>query len=301
MDDTTDTTQPEKSPRQFPVKQAITALVALVIVAGTAVGTVMILRPNLTKKSDNLTNTTPVVKSAADIYSAATTMNAIAGLSEDVYSKSETGTAYIMYKSSEKAYAINAPSVKAGYFNAKEGKAIDDRKTVTEQFGAVMSANGLTQAEAPVANTETTSYAIYQNNAVACQLTSSYIKRDTFLSGNHIIACTDKQAADTAYKTAEDMIALSDAASDKIAPKLVTLATGGKDAVTYTMLMAQGDKQSTLLFAAVDGKYEYVANLSEGDAQYNNGKYTITPDTRAKLSNPKYQGVLLQQIAGQKA
>lgn len=53
-----------------------------------------------------------------------------------------------------------------------------------------------------------------------------------------------------------------------------------------------------LLFGTTHGATEYIADLSEGNEQYNNGKYTITPEVRAKISDPKYEGFLLQQLAG---
>ena len=64
------------------------------------------------------------------------------------------------------------------------------------------------------------------------------------------------------------------------------------------LAVTTGTSTMNLLFANVGNTTEFLADLAAGDQSFNNGKYNITPEVTRKISDPKYNGFLLRQIAG---
>ena len=64
------------------------------------------------------------------------------------------------------------------------------------------------------------------------------------------------------------------------------------------LAVTTGTSTMNLLFANVGKTTEFLADLAAGDQSFNNGKYNITPEVTRKISDPKYNGFLLRQIAG---
>lgn len=297
-----DTTESIKKPHQSHVKAIVIALLALAAVCGIGAVTALVVLPTLVKKAPDNQAQTQTKRSANDVYAAITKSGVIGALSDQAYQMQDANGIIVTVKSQDKPYSITVPATKSGVYNAVKGKETDDRTMVASQLAEVAKQQGLQAVASAVKDTQTMHFSTYQGGGVVCQLASTYIKQDAFLTANHTIGCVDDAGISAAYTSAANLLALSDAAGQKTSPTAVRTTTGGKDTVSYTVLtVEQNDKRTTLLYATVDKKSEYVANLSDGDAQYSNGKYIITPETQAKLSDAKYNGILLEQIVGKAA
>jgi hypothetical protein len=75
-----------------------------------------------------------------------------------------------------------------------------------------------------------------------------------------------------------------------------SVVTEGNKSFTILKLKSQ-TKAPTLLFAAIQDDWSYVADLN-GTGVESNGKYVITPEVKAKIDDPKYNGFLTRYLIG---
>lgn len=296
-----DTTQPrpiKPGPSKKRILFAVGTLLfacAVGIIAAEFIKNRVVVRANIPQQ---IVVATP--KSAIALITAQHSVPALSGKS---YMAVSTALAPVAYKDSAHKYTVTKDVTDAVIFTSHDQQS-DDRKDVADQIGAIMEDNGLAKASALTKETASTIYTLYAAQSVTCQLSSTYLNASSAHTMTHAFGCADKPALQAIYTEVDrliGMIADTDTnAKDKLSQ--VRLDTNQSDGVSYTIVTnTAAEDISQLLFATINGQTEFIADLAKGDVKYDTGKYIITPETKAKLSDPKYKGVLLQHIAGQKA
>lgn len=239
-----------------------------------------------------------VVATPKSAIALITAQHSVPALSGKSYMAVSTALAPVAYKDSAHKYTVTKDVTDAVIFTSHDQQS-DDRKDVADQIGAIMKDNGLAKASALTKETTSTSYTLYAAQSVSCQLSSTYLNASNARTMTHAFGCADKPALQAAYAEVDRLVGLITDTNVKATLSQVRVDTNQSGEVSYTILTntaAEGISQ--LLFATVGSQTEFVADLAKGDVKYDTGKYIITPETMAKLSNPKYNGILLKFIAG---
>ena len=290
-----DTTHPTKQRKTSHLKPILIAIGTLLLVIAMGVATAMFLQRNITTKLSPQADQKPAM-SAEQVTQEVAEKNTVSALSADTYEYRKNPGALIQYKASDKQYNLTVPTPHGLVFTAAPEKAIDDREAVKTSMSEYLQSRAFTAVDT---STSPKGLLTYKNASTVCQLESLYINDATPAVTIHQLACMDLAEIQGRYTTVSSLLDMYGAANKPISPSEVTVHNESDDSVSYTILVATaGDKTHALLYGTVDNNTEYIADLSEGDAQYNTSKFTITPETRSKISDPKYKGFLLRQIAG---
>lgn len=293
---TTKQFQPKK---KSPLKPILVSLASLVVVVGIGVATAMLLKQNLVKESTGEQQQTKPAKSAREILEELTKNNAIALFTTEAYTLSNPQGSLVQAKPEGKDYAISIQSKHDARYAATE-KASKDTGEAVEQIKKFASDQGLRLVDSIQQNDTSNQYLSFKNSATFCELHINKPASDSELTNRtatYNFVCADAKVFNDQYELASKLLGIYN--NSNMRPSQVDILSESQDDIGYHLLYAkQDDKPYLLLFGRVGSTIEYIANLAEGDTQYNNGKYNITPEVRAKISDPKYNGYLLKQIAG---
>lgn len=262
----------------------------------------MLLTQNLAKKTDDTTSqqTLPAM-SAESLLTEFIKPGAIPSLGTESYTTHKPQGSYITVKADGQPYEITVQTPYDILYTANTADTKAEDNSITSQVKEFAKARGLQAAQSLQQNTASASYTLFKNSSAWCEFTSTQqiTDQDTPLPNTYLLACVDKKLVDSTYQESSRLLALYAAINPALKTSRTSLLSETKDDVSYTILRAQNnDSTSLLLFGTVQGATEFIANLAEGDITHSNSKYIVTPETRAKISNPKYKGYLLQQIAG---
>ncbi len=291
-----DTTHPAKPQHNHRKKHLVLAIAALLLVIALGIATAMFLKQNLVKNSGQ---TAAADKSASDVYKAFTAKGAVSALSVPAYALLESNASNVYYKDSSKPYSIMAIAPLTATYTASVA-GTSDRTAVFDQARTLMGNQTMAPATSPVADTETNHYLVFQNSVAYCQLNAYATTTDKGSFATYQLSCTDKKALATTYQTVDDLLATY-VKSGQAMPNVTSawVSTESKDKVSYSIVYATIDNVShALLFGKLDNNTEYIGDIGQGDKQYFDGRYYITPDVKAKMADAKYSGFLTQAIIG---
>lgn len=293
---TTKQFQPKK---KSPLKPILVSLASLVVVIGIGAATAMLLKQNLVKESTNEQQQAKPVKNAEELLEELTKNNTVATFTPEAFALSHPQGSLVQAKPEGKAYAMSIQTKHDARYTATE-KASKDTSEAVEQIKKFASDQGLQLVDSLQQNDDTNQYLSFKNSAAFCELHINKPASDPELANQtatYNFACADAKELNDQYGLATKLLGVYN--NSGMRPSQVDITSESQDDIGYHLLYAkQGDKPHLLLFGKVGEAIEYIADLAEGDSQYNNGKYNITPEVRAKISDPKYNGYLLKQIAG---
>jgi hypothetical protein len=289
-----------QSPRQVMMRRLMITGIAVLVLAAVITTTVFVLKSLVPKKMTSSAMTVNANETVA-LYGAP---GAITGLSENLYDQqiNDGSSVPVIYKSPDHAYAVSTLTPQNVLFYGKNQSAQNDTQAIQEQTNVFMKAKGYKK----IANSETGSdslaYETFVSDDAVCQLISSAVTTPEpgveAVPVSHQLACTGKEAIEDEYGQTEKLLKLytgKNLPSYNLATR--TLVKEGDKAFAIVKLKNSKPKSPTLLFASVQDKWSFIADLngSEGES---NGKYVITPEIKSKLDDSKYGGFLTRYIVG---
>jgi hypothetical protein len=201
----------------------------------------------------------------------------------------------VLYKADDRTYTASIPAKENLLYYAKNKLEKDDSSEVQAQTTAFMTARGLNKVDQKVSSADTPKYTTYKNTATVCQLTDADNTNDPASPSYHELVCTDNNAIQNEYSVIEKLLGLYKASHQLAgftqATRVVT-NEGNKSMAVLTFTGIQS--HPALLFAAVNGIWAYVGDIGSGTAS--NGKYSLTPEVRTAIADPKYEGFLKKNI-----
>lgn len=273
----------------------VVAVVVLVIAIG--VGAIALLR-SVAPREEGPAVENKKQLNAQETVKAFEISGAIQGLSSGYQrQKTESSTGVVIYKADDKAYSVTTSTPYVAIFSAKDENK-DDVQLIRDETMVFMNASGYKEAAYQQASDGTGPfYATYENDSSVCQLASSgsAIPKDT--KASHLLACITKEKINDEYAMVEGLIDLyaKESKLPTFAQVIRSEQREGKKALS--VLALSGEKNVRLLFAAVDDKWEYLGNLSNGSKT--NAKFTVSAELEAALRDPKYGDFLTRNILGE--
>lgn len=276
------------------IKRIALIVLAVIVVALIAVGTVLILKNINQKTTDNIS-----LESATNIVSDYIKPDAIASLSSDKYQQQTNNSYIIGYKSSNQTYSINITTKDSVLFYANQKPESDSTKDIQDQTIAFMAQKKLNKIESPTTADKNVQYTTFVGLLTVCQLIDYLPPTESGMLPYHQISCADNSLIEQEYLDIEKLLSIYRESQTLPVFTQANKYTESKDEVSYSIIfLTKQSSESQLLFAAVDNNWTYIGDLMAGDPKYSNAKYIITPEIKDKISDPKYNNFLIDKLLG---
>jgi len=281
------------------VRRIIIVLVFVMALAGIGFGTVLLLKGVVPRASTSNPNNSVSSISYRDIIASYRKPGAVSSLDDSVYSQQGDIVATMLLKDEGRLYGVNVSADQTVLFRAKNKLNADDSQSIQNQTTAFMNSSGYQEVESQQKSVSGGPfYKVYQSDSAVCQLTDSGLNVPDGGLPYHMLACLEKTAIAKEYEVTEKMLALYKKANNLPVFTSVSRSSvveGDKSLMTFDFV---GDNKNTkLLFAAMNDNWEYICNLS-GNSGETSAKYVITTDAKKALQNPKYGDFLTRYILG---
>lgn len=283
--------------QQFQSKQIryiIFAVTGLLLVVGVGIATIFILKtisPPTEEKKQPVATVTP-----QDIVDSYSTDKAIPVLSTDDYQLSDNiGQGAIPYKANNHDYLVSIPTDIGVVFQAKSRTQADKTSAVIEQTTTFMQTKDLhITAQSAQTESNATADTTYENSSLICQLRA--VVPDEISTASYTLSCVDRDAVDKEYETVEQLMSLyGEADTLGSFTEAIRMVTSEDDLSAATVGLTKTDESFTmLLFVSTDDKWQFVANLTDGDGDggQSNGKYVPSEALAAAYEDPTYGNFL---------
>ena len=277
-------------------RKALIVIVAIFVLALTAAAKVYVLK-RVTATGDNVAADTSKAISASDVIKNLNDTTDISALSSELYQKQTNNSSSISHKLNDKPYSVTVQTKLSTLFFAISTTQANDNTAVQSQIAAFMDRYGLKKTVSPNNSRSEMSYATFAGDVAVCQLEDSSPPVSAGMLRSHKVSCVDNTTIENEYAAIDNLLSIYQKSQTLSTFTKALRITKTEKNVAYSTIHLSSDKTiSILLFAAVDDKWEYLADLSAGDAKYSTGAYIITPDTKALIGNPKYNGLIERDI-----
>lgn len=296
------TTTQSQTKKKSHLKPILVSMASLLVVIGIAVTTATLLKQNLVKESDKKAEPAKITKNAQQLLDDFIKKDSINALSTDSYSLSQPKGSLVYVKGDGKPYEIVVHTAYDALYTAKTDST-DDVSQITDQVKKFFSTNSLQAISSLQEDDASSHHLAFKSPSAFCEFSSTTPVADgPNQQATHRLACADSKLIEDQYALAAQLLSVYAKGSATLNPSRLDISSESSEDVAYHIIyVSNGDKMSMLLFGKAGDTVEYIADLSQGDMQYNNGKYNITPEVRSKISDPKYKGYLLRQVAGVEA
>lgn len=273
-------------------KIAIGALVfAVFLVAIIAI--VVILNLTITKPASKTARLIP----ADEVISTYQNSANISVFPASAYTIQQKIPNNINYKISSETYSVSIITDKTLAFYAKNKTQKDDSSLAQSQTTIFMKDLGLNQVSNTLSTDQTARTIIYSSDATVCQFFELTLASASPLSQLYELGCVDIGSVTDKYASIEKLLAIYKKTEKLDSYTQASQDTRSKDNISYSIINLTTKTDSpSLLFGAVDNSWEYIGNLSDNSASATKGKYSITPETKTKISDPKYKGFISSNI-----
>ena len=278
-------------------KPILIGLAVMVAVIVLSVGTAFLLRTVNKSESPSSQSATTSPATPNQVIEAYKKPGAVAALSEVLYQQlNEASDAYVSYTLSGHNYSVSTLTKERALFSAKGTLKEDDTKKVQDQTAEFMRTKEYNKAETPDQAAKNVPTVTYASETAVCQLTSSEMPVPENMRAYHQLACIEQSEIEKEYAFIEKMLVLYKTSHPIMPFKGISRLTRTEDNKSYTLLRVTGAETSPiLLFAAIGDSWAFIGDLGGSNgAQQTNAKYTITPEIKAAISDPKYGGFLLK-------
>lgn len=276
-------------------KKILFIVVSVVIFIGIGFATVISLKSIVGKTATG--SQTATVMTPTDLMAAYIAPNTINSLSSKLYRSQPISAATIQYHSSSKTYSVGVSTTHSSLFSAINQDQPDDSALVQNQTIAFMTKEGFTKTNDAPAAANGLVYTNFANSKTVCQLTDSSPAANSGLLRYHQMSCVDKTVIDSEYTAIESLLAIYNQSHTISKIAQVNREVGTDKNVSYATLAISTDSAHLLLlFGAVDNSWSYLGNLTVDNAQASSSRYNITPEVRAKINDPKYNGFIAKNI-----
>jgi hypothetical protein len=276
----------------------------LLIIGSILLTLIIVISVAYLLKNLGITKNTPATQSTAltadQLIDAFGKEGAIKAFSSNAYSLQSTDTneGKVIFKSENADYTVDTPTKEVALYAAKDANMADDTNAVQDQVRSFMKERGYEEAN-------NTASALYKNPAfltfvsggAVCQLSSAHPEVANPLPGYHKMSCVSKEDVTKEYAAIKNLMDIykKDYSYKENTEVVRSTKTDANKSLATIDILNDG-KQTSLLFAAIDSSWEFIANLSEGSENSSNGKYTISPQAQQAMANPKYGDFLTKNI-----
>ena len=288
----------EPHPLRRVLKYMGVAVVACLFIAGTALLVVWALK-TITSKSAQSTDSLKVATPVKQVFASLVSKDAVASLGSDKYTTRPMASSDIYYKDGSHPYGVSVSTDFTQLYEPITPSTSDDTTAVNADVERLLAQYDMTAVDSPIPPSKSISYKSFANTTIICQIRTTTPAAESGLPRLHQLSCVDKTDISDRYARIEALLSVYATSAGTLKPELVSYTEESENDVSYTLLAITTDTSTkNLLFAKVGKTTEFLADLAEGDQSFNNGKYNITPEVKRKISDPKYNGFLLRQIAG---
>ncbi len=272
-------------------RKIFVVVISILLLALSSLATIYILKSVVnTKNSSNAI-------SAADVIKNINSSGDIASLSSKFYQKQINNPSSVSFQLANKSYSVIVQTNMSTLFTAISKTQANDNTSIQPQVTTFMNKYGLIKASSPLNSTNELTYATFEGNKAVCQLEDATPPTSSGMITSHKISCVDKTDLESEYAAIEKLLAIYDKSHAAIKFTSALRITKTDKNVSYsTVYLSSKNPQSILLFAAVDNNWEYLGDLAAGDPKYSTGLYIITPEMKAIINNPKYNGLIEKSI-----
>lgn len=284
---------PEQPIQPSKKRLALVIGVSVVAVVASFALTVIILKSVTPPKSTPSTPTTSSTATPASIDQVvAAYPDSIASFKNN-YQRITSNQANIYYKQTGKAYGITLMTTKAITYVASTPNTA--AASLPDEVTSFFTAKGYTPQPTNTNAKDTITYKTFTNSDSVCQvgLTTPSAKTVQVVT----LGCASVADIAKEYSFIDQLLTLYAKNNPKpdFTQESRNLVTSDNKSLSIVRLTG-GRTQPSLLFAAIDNKWEYIATLSTGDSTESNGKYVPSEDLTAALNNPKYGTFLKDNI-----
>lgn len=280
------------------LKRILLIALCFLVIGAVGVGVVALLRTFLPKSNTPTNTNSSGVLPSSEIITAFKTPGAIKGLETGYDQQAERAEARVIYKAEGRKYTVSTPTKHSILFFAKSTSQPNDMSSIQEQATAFIAAKGYEKTEnTGTAKAENPAYITYKSPIGACQLTSSQPATLPGALAYHSLACADSTAITQEYSTTEMLLTLY--RNTHPAPSFSESSRLGanEDNKMLSIVSLSGDgARASLLFAAIDGNWEYIGDLGSTSEADSNGKYTVSAEMRSKINDTRYGNFLKSRI-----
>jgi hypothetical protein len=266
-------------------------VISILLLALFSVATVFILKSIIPNKNNSK------AISASEVISSLNGSTDISSLSSKLYQKQINNSSSINFELTGKSYSVSVQTKLSTLFFAVSKSQQNDNSLVQTQMTTLMNKYKLEKSSSPDNSTNDLAYTTFVSDKAVCQLEDTNPPANSGMLRSHKLSCADKTDIDSEYTAIEKLLAIHDKSQTAIKfTKALRITKTDKNVSYSTIYLSSDTSQSILLFAAVNDNWEYLGDLSAGDIKYSTGLYIITPEIKAKISDPKYNGLIVQEI-----
>lgn len=272
-------------------RKLVLIIVSILVVAISSLSTIFILNQAVTTAKNSK------AVSASEVMQKVSDSTDITSLSSKLYQKQANNQSSVSFKLSDKSYSVNVLTKLSTLYFAVSKSQPNDNSSVQSQITTLMNTNGFEKASSPNGSTNGLTSTTFAGYKAVCQLEDSNPPAGSGMIRSHKISCVDKTDISNEYTAIEKLLSIYHKSQSGIKFTKALRITKTDKNVSYSIAYLSNDTaQSTLLFAAVDDSWEYLGDLSAGDTKYSTGQYIITPEIKALISDPKYNGLIEQEV-----
>ncbi|HSW78242.1 MAG TPA: hypothetical protein VLG36_05580 [Candidatus Chromulinivoraceae bacterium] len=283
-------------------RRIILIVVSAIAVIAIGLGVALLLKNiknlngNTSQNINNSQSTTQNAQTAASVVSSYMAPDAIRTLTSSYRAQQDTAsTSNVDYQADGQSFAVNITTSHYALFTPTSKAGATDPQDILAQSTTFMQDHGYQKVDIAGATTGPTQPTVttYTDLGATCQLTSAPMSTPPF----YILACADKTDIDKEYATINKLLDLYKKVHqvDAFTKAISSTITSGNKSMT-TIALINTHTHPVLLFASIDGNWEYVGNVGDGTNATSNGKYSLTPDVQAAITNPKYGDFLTHNL-----
>lgn len=266
----------------------IAACVGFIVVMGITIAALSYFNATKKNSSETTQQQASLVTSTVDMLSEEP-LEALKGMNMLRLKADEVS---VVAQPSDVSYTISVPAGAAVTFTSKDPSTVADIDTILAQSETKLESLGF------VKQTETELRVSYRNATTLCQVD---VQKDAIAVVSY--ACTDDAKTEQENKAINSLVTLYNSKvteENKISsPSHIARTVLQRDAVTGATLSVQNVAKSdqktgaVYLFGAIDGTWEYVADLSSG---VSTGKTNVSEESMDAVNDPRWNGVLAELI-----
>lgn len=289
--------QPTQSASRNALKYTVYIAGGLILVTTIALGVVYFLKNVIPKATNSLTPTQVTAASPNEVIEAVKNPETIKDLSDKYLLQNSDTTTHVVYRGGNRNYTVSTPTKLQAMYSAKNGKDAGDLQKIQDQITTFMQSKGYDKINnTGTATSENPSYLTYASTGAVCQLTTSKPAEGAPTLLPYVaVACVEKGTVDQEYTAIDTLLTIykqTQALPDF--SEIIRTTKTDADKSMAILSLSGGQDTPSLLFAAIDDNWTYIGNLNGSGAT--NGKYTITPEMRTRINDPKYGDFLKKNL-----
>lgn len=281
-----------------PLKRILLIGLCLLVIGGVGAGAIALLRTFLPKSNTSTDTNSSGVLPSNEVVAAFKTPGAIKGFEAGYDQQAERAEARVIYRAEGRKYTLSTPTKHSVLFFAKSTDQPNDTSSIQDQTTAFITTKGYERTEnTGSTKSENPAYITYKSAIGTCQLTSSQPATIPGSLAFHALACADSTTIAQEYSTTEMLLTLYRNTHPTPSFSESSRTSANEDNKMLSIISLSGDgARASLLFAAIDGNWEYIGDLGSTSEADSNGKYTVSAEMRSKINDARYGDFLKSRI-----